>query len=117
MPQAGQSLFPFQDIHFDQFAFLDQHFSTVSIPVDLRASYALERARVFGYYYEPERASVALEEALTLTRLNTVQLTGVLGRRTKFQVKDVAQLALEDLADVAEMDGTDEVRVSGGSEA
>ncbi|MFH4976080.1 hypothetical protein AB6A40_002789 [Gnathostoma spinigerum] len=55
------------------------------------AEYFLERAHAHTLYYEYEKVEECINLALQNASIN-IELTGALGRRTRFQVKDVAQL-------------------------
>ena len=54
----------------------------------------IEQSHCFISFYKYKQAKQNIKEALRLLNLN-IKLTGKLGRRTKYQTFDVAQLVLD----------------------
>ncbi|KIH56148.1 hypothetical protein ANCDUO_13675 [Ancylostoma duodenale] len=58
-----------------------------------RMQYFLERANALLGYYEYEKCSDYIQRALEISGLN-LELAGKMGKRTRFQQRDIAQLVL-----------------------
>ncbi|PIO57400.1 hypothetical protein TELCIR_21191, partial [Teladorsagia circumcincta] len=59
--------------------------------------YWLERANSHLIYYDYEKCAACIENALVFSNLN-MELAGKLGKRTRFQQRDIAQLVLNTIA-------------------
>lgn len=64
-----------------------------NLPVELIVPYLLEKAAFKLDYFEQSEALKAIEKATKMIGLN-VFLDGALGRRTRFQQENIAQLKL-----------------------
>nr|CDJ84972.1 Tetratricopeptide TPR-1 and Tetratricopeptide TPR2 domain containing protein [Haemonchus contortus] len=62
--------------------------------------YLLERANSHLIYFEYEKCADCIQHALKLSNLN-MELAGKLGKRTRFQQRDIAQLVLNAESDIS----------------
>uniref|UniRef100_A0A914HCM9 Uncharacterized protein n=1 Tax=Globodera rostochiensis TaxID=31243 RepID=A0A914HCM9_GLORO len=74
---------------------LDRHFLHRSGPNERRVEYALEKVFHHLRYFEGSVAKNVLDEASALAGIEKMEFSGALGRRTRFQRKEVPQLFLE----------------------
>ncbi|KAL3090189.1 hypothetical protein niasHS_006641 [Heterodera schachtii] len=74
---------------------INRHFSHWSVPNDRRAEFALEKVWHHLRYFEHSAAKEALRVASELSGIEKVEFGGALGRRTRFQQKEVPQLFLQ----------------------
>uniref|UniRef100_A0A183CLI7 TPR_REGION domain-containing protein n=1 Tax=Globodera pallida TaxID=36090 RepID=A0A183CLI7_GLOPA len=74
---------------------LDRHFLHRSAPNERRVEYALEKVFHHLRYFEGSVAKNVLDEASALAGIEKMEFSGALGRRTRFQQKEVPQLFLE----------------------
>ncbi|KAI3413597.1 hypothetical protein GPALN_011086 [Globodera pallida] len=74
---------------------LDRHFLHRSVPNERRVEYALEKVFHHLRYFEGSVAKNVLDEASALAGIEKMEFSGALGRRTRFQQKEVPQLFLE----------------------
>lgn len=65
---------------------------------ELQAVFLLEAARCHNHYHEVKEAGRLVEEAAKLVGLEVTE-TGALGKRTRFQQKDLAQFTLDVVSD------------------
>lgn len=66
----------------------------LSLPPRQRAQFWIEYAYGLLYYFEFDKAGNALEEAMSAVGIE-VDFIGALGKRTRFQERDIAQLLLQ----------------------
>jgi tetratricopeptide (TPR) repeat protein len=63
------------------------------LPADILASYTLEKTAIQLQYFREKQAQQSLDEATKLRRFDFA-LTGIMGKRTKFQIEDMSQLVV-----------------------
>lgn len=85
-------------------AFDELEVALLSEPAELRARLLLERATIRTYYGLDKDARKDLQQAAHLQQFDFT-LTGMLGKRTKFQQKDTSQLVVLAHSHVSQQDG------------